>query len=136
MGLFTEMPGVNGGKNFVEIPTQMTENGITYTTSYRRMDLNEGIFSKESVLEQAYKYGRETDETNPDNPYYNYLGYAYTTNKEIIMFPEIVRRDPEGKIKTDTASSWGGWGNIIGFGLFSESSGSEPPYFWGELEKN
>lgn len=134
LGLFTEMPGVKGGTKFVEVPTQMTENGVDYTTAYRRMDLNEGIFSKNPVLEEAYKYGKKEDEKDPNNPHRDYLGYAYITNKEIIMFPEIVRRDPNGVIKTDTTSTWGGWGNIVGFGLFEKKSGEELPYFWGELE--
>ena len=130
------MPGVNGGTEFVEVPTHMTENGVVYTTAYRRMDLNEGIFSKEPVLSSAYKYGEKADEKNPNNPYKDYLGYAYITNKEIIMFPEIVRRNPDGVIQKDTASTWGGWGNIVGFGLFETKSGEEAPYFWGELERN
>lgn len=136
LGLFTKMPGVNGETDFVEVPTEMTENGVVYTTAYRRMDLNEGIFSKKPVLESAYKYGEKADERDPSNPHRDYLGYAYITNKEIIMFPEIVRRDPNGVIKSDTASTWGGWGNIVGFGLFEKKSGEELPYFWGELERN
>jgi hypothetical protein len=52
------------------------------------------------------------------------------------MFPEIVRRNPDGVIQKDTTSTWGGWGNIVGFGLFEKDSGEEAPYFWGELERN
>ena len=102
------------------------------------MDLNEGIFSRKSVLTNSYKYGTgngnneiAAEEKAEDNPYKDYIGYSYVTNKEIIMFPEIVRRDDKGAIQND---DWDGWGNIVGFGLFEEKQGTVAPYFWGELE--
>ena len=46
---------------------------------------------------------------------------AYVVNNAYIMFDET------------SADDSGEWGDIVGFGLFSEKSGTKPPYLWGAI---
>lgn len=83
--------------------------------SYQRMNLHRGLFSDEGVFESIQL-------TNNKDKHPKHEGCALLENKEIIMFPEVL--NPAG------------WGNISGFGIFTNpvAIAEEKPFFWGEVE--
>lgn len=103
LALFTKMPGADG--TGFEEPFLCDENGIP-TTTYRRVNLDSGYFSKTKIMNAAAQ-----DKTN---------GGAFTSNNVTIYYPEI----------TDV-----NWGVLVGFGIFEneEPTEEEKPYLWGTL---
>lgn len=119
LGLFTDYKLTEDGKNENGMPnadgTKFREppykNGAEYT--YQRMSLHRGLFSDEYVFNEIDQNSLEALE---------HAGYAHISNKEIIMFPEILNEE--------------GWGNIYGFGIFENEVPveGEKPYFWGYVD--
>lgn len=118
------MPNSDGTK-FRE-PPHKNENtpGGNENYTYQRMDLHRGLFTDGYVFEDIKK-AREEDAEGKDSPT-SLIGKAFIKNREIIMFPEILHQG-EGETK--------GWGNIYGFGIFTNEipQEGEKPYFWGPV---
>lgn len=109
IGLFKVMPEEDG-TGFVE-PSFRTGNLDTDKLTYKRMSLHEGLFSGKYVFNEIEKGENQS----------KYPGYAYLSNKELIMFPEILQES--------------GWGDIVGFGVFENEYpvSGEKPFFWGRV---
>lgn len=120
IGLFTTNP-LADGTGFVE-PTPYSKDS---TMTYRRMNLHEGLFSGEYVFNNLIPAAKGTKVGTGDTAK-DVEGYAELSNKEIIMFPEVLTQS---------------WGVIEGFGIFEneyppedeEEAKNEHPYFWGEV---
>lgn len=120
IGLFTTSPSADG-TGFVE-PTSYFKDS---TMTYRRMNLHEGLFSGEYVFNNLIPAVKGTKVGSGDTAK-DVEGYAELSNKEIIMFPEVLTQS---------------WGVIVGFGIFEneyppedeEAAKNEYPYFWGEV---
>jgi hypothetical protein len=99
LALFTTMPDKDG-KNFVEPSNE---------TTYKRVDLNSGYFSKSLVMTEAALDSEK--------------GGTFTHNDVTIYFPEI------------RESNWTQDNSIVGFGIFESEIPveGEVPYLWGKL---
>jgi hypothetical protein len=78
--------------------------------SYHRVRLND----QNPLEKQPYISTAECEEVEVDG---TTVQSAYVTNPTYIMFPEALEN----------------WGTIVGFGIFSEASGPELPYIWGQI---
>lgn len=120
IGLFTTNP-LADGTGFVEPISYSKDSAMTY----RRMNLHEGLFSGEYVFNNLIPAVKGTKVGTGDTAK-DVEGYAELSNKEIIMFPEVLTQS---------------WGVIEGFGIFEneyppedeEEAKNEHPYFWGEV---
>lgn len=120
IGLFTTNP-LADGTGFVEPTSYFKDSSMTY----RRMNLHEGLFSGEYVFNNLIPAAKGTKIGTSDTAK-DVEGYAELSNKEIIMFPEVLTQS---------------WGVIEGFGIFEneyppedeEEAKNEHPYFWGEV---
>lgn len=106
LALFTTMPNADGS-GFIE-PYGTSEN----PTTYKRVNLNSGYFSKQLVMDEA--------KPNP-------TGGAITLNMVTIYYPEI------------TGENWATTERpLVGFGIFKnqEPAAGEVPYLWGLLNND
>ena len=104
VGLFTAMPTCT--------VDEQGKRSLTWGEpdfgDYRRINLHRGIISDDISLNTA-SIDIET-------------GGAMVDNKELIVFPEAFKQDREG-----------GWGEIVGFGIFTDPDEGEP-MLWGRLK--
>lgn len=92
---------------FTEMPSFDNPLGTEPESSdYKRINMHRGIISGDMSVGEAY-----VDEET---------GGAAVSNHEIMVFPE--------------SNVEGGWGTIVGFGLFEDQVGGSP-MFWGRLKQ-
>lgn len=107
LGLLTKLP--KDDESTYEDGTYFTEPA---DGEYHRVRLNDiNPLEQLDYTEDA----KDGDEVEVDNDVYALP--AYIINPTYIMFPEALED----------------WGDIVGFGIFSEASGTELPYIWGPI---
>lgn len=105
--------------------TTITFDGAVYLGLFTVLDNRTGSYQEpagtylriridtESRINKKKFIGAAQTETDPDG-----LISAYISNQGIIMFPEAHK---------------GGWGEIVGFGLFRQKTGGSP-ILWGSID--
>lgn len=112
MGLYTEMPdndGVGG--------QEVAGNHYSRVRIAGASKLSPG---EANLMSTKYKSFSRKEEVAQDH-------YRRIGNVDEISFPEALNPADED------AETGGDWGNIVGFGLFTDKTGSSAPYAWGRV---
>jgi hypothetical protein len=116
VGLFTKMPTNVDGSGYAE-PDKLEYQRIKILEESRV----KGVHMMANVAQEIItKTTTITDTDGQKKQATDECLAATITNQDIMLFPE--------------ASSAGGWGKIVGFGLFyKQETGSDTPWLWGEI---
>ena len=112
MGLYTEMPDNDGAGG-----QEVVGNHYARVRIAGASDLSAG---EANLMSTKYKSFSRKEEVAQDH-------YRRIGNVDEISFPEALNPADED------AETGGDWGNIVGFGLFTDKTGVSAPYAWGRV---
>lgn len=112
MGLYTEMPDNDGAGG--------QEVAGNHYARVRIAGASKLFAGEANLMSTKYKSFSRKEEVAQDH-------YRRIGNVDEISFPEALNPADED------AETGGDWGNIVGFGLFTEKTGVGAPYAWGRV---